>query len=434
MPKKSQHPWFKDKKYIHFDMPLDLERAEKYVETFILNSTHSFYPFISYELTRRQVIRVPLSKREHLHQSLRFKPKARPIAYAAHRDSAIFNYYSFILNQYYEETLKDKGLSESITAFRNLKKNNIHFAKEVFEEISLHDSCCVITMDITSFFDNLNHNILKKKWQEILTEVILPKDHYQVFKAITKFSTIDKKQLYHALGISIYNTPKSLRRICDAKTFREKVKPLINNEINPKNRTKGVPQGSPMSAVLSNIYMLDFDEKAYQLMQGIGGSYFRYCDDMLFIMPNISSSKIYELEIRKYINNIKLDVNEDKTEVFYFEENKIQGQQKPLQYLGFIFDGKDILLRSSGIQKCYSKIRKSTNIAARTRSKRKKRDAHLLRDKIHKRKLYSKYSHLGNRNYISYALSASKIMNSEKINKQVKPIWKYLNRAIESKD
>lgn len=192
-PISSKHLWFREKSYIHFDTPIGSKRAEKYVASFEKNPIHDFYPFLTYTLTTRKVVRVPISERKDLKQTLRFKPKRRPLAYAAHRDRAIYSYYSYLLNNSYEAYLKDCSFSESIIAFRKLGKNNIHFAKDVFENIEKYDTCLVIAMDITGFFDNLDHKILKDQWKKVLGKSNLPDDHYQVFKAITKYSTIDQK-------------------------------------------------------------------------------------------------------------------------------------------------------------------------------------------------------------------------------------------------
>jgi len=43
----------------------------------------------------------------------------------------------------------------------------------------------------------------------------------------------------------------------------------------------GIPQGSALSALLSNIYLVDFDEYMFKLGQTIGFIYRRYCDDIL---------------------------------------------------------------------------------------------------------------------------------------------------------
>lgn len=53
---------------------------------------------------------------------------------------------------------------------------------------------------------------------------------------------------------------------------------------------------------------------------------------------------------------------------------------------------------------------------------------------IYRKKLYSRYSYLGKRNFISYAMKAAKIMNDNTIKKQVKPLWKKLLYRISCAD
>ncbi len=60
---------------------------------------------------------------------------------------------------------------------------------------------------------------------------------------------------------------------------------IIQLFINNKGQ-KGIPQGSPISALLSNIYMLEFDVLVKEKIMECKGSYFRYCDDILCIIPN----------------------------------------------------------------------------------------------------------------------------------------------------
>ena len=283
-PTSTKHPWFREKSYIHFDTPIGSKRAEKYVKHFQKNPVHDFYPFLTYTLTTRKVVRIPISDRKNPKHSLKFKPKKRPLAYAAHRDRAIYSYYSYLLSSCYETYLGSCSFSESIIAFRKLGKNNIHFAKEVFEEIKIHSNCVVIAMDIESFFDNLDHKILKYQWKEVLGKPTLPDDHYQVFKAITKYSTIDQKNVFKKLNISRNNIPKDLYKLCDSTVFRSQIRPLINVSTNAKLRTKGIPQGSPISAVLSNIYMLNFDKGAHELAKSVGGKYSQFKIKLLWLV------------------------------------------------------------------------------------------------------------------------------------------------------
>lgn len=47
----------------------------------------------------------------------------------------------------------------------------------------------------------------------------------------------------------------------------------------------GIPQGVHLSAVLSNLYMLDFDRRVAAAIEGMGGFYRRYSDDILIAVP-----------------------------------------------------------------------------------------------------------------------------------------------------
>ena len=96
------------------------------------------------------------------------KLKNRPIHYAARRDAYIFSYYRHILSQKYETELNYLGLDTSVLAYRRIPiadgaggKCNIHFAHEAISNIRELDTCCVIALDISSYFESLDHPRLK---------------------------------------------------------------------------------------------------------------------------------------------------------------------------------------------------------------------------------------------------------------------------------
>jgi len=49
----------------------------------------------------------------------------------------------------------------------------------------------------------------------------------------------------------------------------------------------------------------------------------------------------------------------------------------------------------------------------------------------HKKHIYRRFSYMGKRNYVSYALLAAKIMNEPHINKQIKSHWQRLQRKLQ---
>ena len=180
---------------------------------------------------------------------------------------------------------------------------------------------------------------------KLLQEKKLPKDHYQVYKSLTKYSYVKKEDLYKVLGLSLnsrrlHRKPTSLKRLCDIEDFREKVRK--GNLIKKNLKNKGIPQGSPISGMLSNIYMIDFDTEMAKLVAEMNGRYYRYCDDMILVIDEEFSEKVIDL-ISIKINKIKLKINEKKTQNIIFQDGKVKINNSPsfnfpnkLQYLGVV--------------------------------------------------------------------------------------------------
>lgn len=59
-------------------------------------------------------------------------------------------------------------------------------------------------------------------------------------------------------------------------------KRVIN--LSPKNRL-GIPQGTTVSEILANIYMIVFDEFVANLIENYHGLYRRYSDDFIIVIP-----------------------------------------------------------------------------------------------------------------------------------------------------
>lgn len=53
----------------------------------------------------------------------------------------------------------------------------------------------VLCFDITGFFDNLDHAILKRRLKELLGVTELPPDWYAVFRHVTRFSRVERRAL-----------------------------------------------------------------------------------------------------------------------------------------------------------------------------------------------------------------------------------------------
>lgn len=413
--------WYKSRGYVHFDKPISYVDAKRIVEDSLLVSTHSFYPLI------RTVLKSDKIYRDVSGKAVKRPPKTRDISVASHVDSHIYSYYSYLLGLQYERFISDNLLADVVIAFRSLGRSNIDFADEVFEKIKSIGACFVFSADITRFFDNIDHNSLKRAWCQLLGENKLPSDHYSLYKSITRSSFVLKEDLFEVLGCSRNNPPALPERYCDPSVFRASVR--ASGVIKKSPIGRGIPQGTPISAMLSNIYLARFDVALRNIVASMGGSYYRYCDDILVIVPGDGSQDIGKI-IVNLLRNENLDLNSSKTvEVeFRVSGDKIVASM-PLQYLGFVFDGQRKLLRSSSLARFSNKMNRGVDFARKTALKSQK--SKRVNQKIWRHQLYGRYSHLGSTNFVRYALRAAEKMKSPAIRRQVSPLWKRLISKID---
>ena len=97
----------------------------------------------------------------------------------------------------------------------------------------------------------------------------------------------------------------------------------INGKLN--KRRKGVPQGSPLSPLLSNILLHQLDKE----MTRRGHKFVRYADDFSIYCKSHNQAKATRVVIEKFLKNkLKLTINEEKS-----------GIRKPINFtiLGFGF-------------------------------------------------------------------------------------------------
>ncbi|SHM54437.1 reverse transcriptase domain-containing protein [Mucilaginibacter sp. OK098] len=442
---------FKLKKYPQLDPYFDFlnysELVKEKIEDSSLKSiqTHSFTPFV------KILTKTPRYRYQEDKACYSLDTKIRPISFASHFDSYIYAFYAFALTEKYQEYIRSKDFHESVIAYRTDLNGqcNIQFAKEAFnrvqERISKTQTCSAIALDITGYFDNIDHFLLKEKWCKILDFSELPIDQYKVFRSLTKYSYLNFSSFLNHFNINLNHIKKqglkwqSLLDLMDDKiagpSFLEKLNylrekklivtnlPKLNRETN-ELEFKGIPQGSSMSAVLSNIYLIDFDEYIVRIGKKYGFTYRRYCDDLL-IVCNTSDAKeinaLVLLEIEKYklviqpkkTERIDFHVNskgivrgfnykkkvKDKINLVYKNESKYY---KSLQYLGFEFNGQNSYVRPGSLSRYFQKMKgrivKTILMSYSNKSKA---------DFIHKKQLYDKYSHLGKRNFLSYVRDAA---------------------------
>lgn len=375
------------KSYPHFDGYRSAEDASALACDRDAVASHAFYPFIL----------VNTSWTKFAKKGQKGKVKIRPIRYACRSDAYIYTKYRHELSPHYEAMLTSAGLDQSIIAYRRIEKTdsnkgkcNIDFAKEAFDEISKQKNCYVIALDISSFFETLDHHKIRSKWESLLGEQELPKDHEKVFKSITSYAVVDKIQAYEALGfygkkrkdragndIKGYLVPykKIPMQLCTGSEFQEKIASagIIKKNFKPY----GIPQGSPISDLIANFYLFDFDKEIRNMTEALGGRYFRYSDDILIVVPseyanpNEIAKKSMEL-IKKEGKKIKIKPEKTSVIQYYIQNDKqyyahIQGEQgkNGLEYLGFRFDGNHAYIRNGTI----SNLRRKVKARARSDAK-----------------------------------------------------------------
>jgi hypothetical protein len=348
--------------------------------------------------------------------------KVRDIRYAAHADAAIYAYYNFLLMQRYEERLSALGLQENVIAFRSLGKSNVDFAKEAFEWVDSHRPCLALGFDVQDFFGSLDHRLLRRQWASLVNSPSLPDDHYAVFKSLTRHASVELIAARKALNLSRTSLER-MHRICEPAEFRRAIRD--GGLIETNMRTCGIPQGSPISAALSNIYMLSFDTKLKAVVEGLGGMYRRYCDDILVVVPDMDVEDVYKL-VEMELAALKLTMQSAKTVKSRFEAGLAD---VPLPYLGLTYDGIRVSLRTSGIARFYVKMRRG--VAQLRQAKRTDGGTELI---VQRRKRllnrYSEHTPKGGRSYFKYVNMAVRKTTSGAIKSQLKAHRRRLTSLI----
>lgn len=456
------------KHYPHFDSLISASEAEKLVKDPLQVASHPFYPFIRFIKRWNRFAKTGKLGEE----------KSRELRYAARRDAYIFSYYRHILSELYESELYRLDLTKSVLGYRRIpvgglkrgNKSNIHFAYDAFNTIRALGNCYVITLDISKFFESLDHEKLKALWCRLLGAKTLPDDHFKVFKAITSYSIVDRTELYKRLGFygkklsragkeieGPLISPKDIpRHLCTGAEFREKIagKGTLPTIIKKHKEAYGIPQGAPLSDLLANLYLIDFDAQLANCVNGLGGKYFRYSDDILVIVPTLGVDPNYlEAEIRTSISSYgeKLKIKEKKSSIVEYEVSgegqsyrTIKGaRQNGIEYLGFRYDGKRAYIRNSTISRLGRKITMAARAEAVCLVRRypDKDCASLLSNFNHQEFIQrflkvenfeSKASELKNWTFWTYAKRASEIFGEmgRPISRQLKNFPDIINRRV----
>ncbi|WP_298546823.1 antiviral reverse transcriptase Drt2 [uncultured Aquimarina sp.] len=437
------------RRYLHFDPFINIYKRTSFFKEYFSKeknvASHSFYPFLRSTI-KTQKVKWQI-KQDGTKERVWLPFKKREIFYASHFDAFIFSWYSTILSDRYEEKLKSYCLQNIPIAYRSIeKKCNIDFAKETFDHIKERKECVTIALDFSGFFDNMDHELLKKSWCAVINEDKLPKDHYKIFRNITNFDFIDNDQVLSKYFpfIKFKNDHPKNKRITTPEEFRFlrsigliKKNPFTNQIKNSvrKGAMCGIPQGLPISATLSNIYLLEFDKILNEYLKLKDGFYRRYSDDILIVCTKENLNEIKKI-VYHLTDKFELELNHKKTDIteFKINRNKLQSfylatkKRKNMQYLGFEFNGDEIYIRSSSIGRYHRKMKGGSREIVKSAFGKKAKG-----ETIFIKKLILKYTNFGKNNFISYSIRAANSLSSITIKKQTKNSSEKLKKTLKQK-
>lgn len=404
------------KGYAHFDRRTSLKNNK--TRQNVLNpewvAMHAFWPLIQFEISKDKFVGKKESKPAHL-----IKKSPRLIRYCAHLDRCVYQRYSFLLDQLYNLTAIEKGIDEVAVAYRTNKSlNNLHLAKRALDFIEAQEECLVLVSDFDSFFARIDHVLLKEAICDLMGVEHLPDDYYAVFKNITNYSSWSWKSL---MLFWQKRNPEISRKDVNSKEIilpRSIFRELRNSEVLRNEGGRGIPQGSPISAVLSNIYLLAFDEEIHALVNLRNGLYMRYCDDLLVIIPIDGSGQELAV-INELVDKIDLypgvEIKEDKTALLKYSKKEhhgrrlvsidratgVSGNEAMLDYLGITFDGENRRIRARAISKYHYRMHRKAKTIAHQQKGRKN--------------IYGVYSEramqlTGHRSFVDYIKCADNIL------------------------
>jgi RNA-directed DNA polymerase len=100
---------------------------------------------------------------------------------------------------------------------------------------------------------------------------------------------------------------------------------LVGEDLQPTET--GVPHGSPLSPLLSNLRLEDLDQE----LERRGHQFARYCDDSLLVVKSQRAGERVKASLTRFLQqHLKLEINETKSTV---------GPTKACVCLGFTFQG-----------------------------------------------------------------------------------------------
>ena len=198
----------------------------------------------------------------------------------------------------------DPNFSDSSYGFR--QKRSAHDAVKRMKSEIHQGYKYIVDIDLSKFFDTVNHDLLMQRLRRRIEDKTLLRLIHRYLRA----------------GVEI-----------EGKTH-----PTV----------KGVPQGGPLSPILSNIVLDDLDKE----LEKRGHRFVRYADDFAICVRSQRAAERVMQSVKRFLRaKLKLEVNEQKSKATHAEKSS---------FLGFTFKGKQIRWSEESFKELQWQIRRLT--------------------------------------------------------------------------
>jgi RNA-directed DNA polymerase len=161
----------------------------------------------------------------------------------------------------------------------------------------------VVDLDISKYFDSIDHELL--------------------LKALQKHNDCNWIELYISRWLKV---------------------PYVKSDGTELERDKGVPQGSVIGPLLSNLF-LHYAFDSWMARKYPEVPFERYADDCICHCKSISQAETLKIAIRNRLAECKLELNAEKTKIAYCKDSNRNGNpSKNIQFdfLGFTFRPRSV--------------------------------------------------------------------------------------------